>query len=108
MLDIDFNNTELAFKHLDNFAMKRAHLLFTAIDKPLLSKWGPRALQWAFNYKFPISPIIRSTLFAHFCGGESLEACKKLIERLKQFNVGVVLDFAEESSSTEADRKSTR
>lgn len=102
---LDFNNTALAYEYLDDYSMMRAHLLFSAMDKPLLAKWGPRALQWAFQFKFPISPIVRRTLFAHFCGGESLEACKKTIEKLKTFHVEVVLDYAVESNASEQSRE---
>lgn len=105
MLELDFSNTELAYKYLDNTAMMRAHMIFSAMDRPLLAKWGPRALQLAFQIKFPISPLIRKTLFAHFCGGESLEACRELIATLAKYNVGVVLDYAVESSSSESSRE---
>ncbi len=102
---IDFSNTEYAYEYLDDYSMMRACWLFSTVEKPFLAKWGPRALQWAFQYKFPISPIVRRTLFAHFCGGETLEACKKLIENLKRFHVDVVLDYAAESSENEQNRE---
>ena len=107
MLKLDFSNTELAYRYLDNMSIKRAYVLFSSIDKPFLAKWGPRVLKWAFDYKLPITPIVRSTLFAHFCGGETLNSCKKLLEKMQSFHVGVVLDFAEEGTESENSREKT-
>jgi proline dehydrogenase len=105
MLELDFSNTERAYRYLDNYGIMRAHMIFSAMDHSLLSKWGPRVLQWAFQYKLPLSPIVRRTLFAHFCGGETLDSCKPLIEKLNHFHVGVVLDYAVESSTDESSRE---
>lgn len=106
MLDaVDFSNTEAAYEYLDNSDLLRAHMLFSAMDRPFFAKWGPRLLNWAFQCSLPISPLLRKTLFAQFCGGESLEACTGLIQKLKRFGVGVVLDYAVESSADEQSRE---
>ncbi len=103
--DIDFSNTENAYKYLDDDALYRAYVLFSAIDQPFLAKWGPKLLQWAFEFGMPVQTIVRKTLFAHFCGGESLAAAKKVVQMLNRFHIGAVLDYAAEASPNEASRE---
>ncbi len=106
MLEIpDFSNTEKAYQYLDNKALHRAEWLFTMINQPLLSKIGPSILQFAFNIRLPISFLVRKTLFAQFCGGESLEECQSVTKLLERYGIGTVLDFASEG---EQDEKSMR
>lgn len=106
MLEIpDFSNTEKAYQYLDNQALHRAEWLFTMINQPLLSKIGPSALQLAFNLRLPISFLVRKTLFAQFCGGESLEECQTVTKLLERFKIGSVLDFASEGEQTEKSMK---
>ncbi len=101
----DFSNTQYAFQYLDNESLYRAYILFSAIDQPFLAKWGPRLLQWAFEYSLPVVSVVRKTLFAQFCGGETLEEANAVVELLKRFHVGTVLDYAAESTPNEQGRE---
>ncbi|MBI2603030.1 MAG: proline dehydrogenase family protein [Deltaproteobacteria bacterium] len=97
----NFEDTLVAYKHLDDKALIRAHQIFSLMDQPILARVGPLVLELASRLGLPVSFLLRKTLFAHFCGGESLQACAALVESLKREQVGVVLDYAVEGSQSE-------
>ncbi|MEQ8908022.1 MAG: proline dehydrogenase family protein [Vicingaceae bacterium] len=60
-------------------------------------------LEFALAMRLPIKGIIRSTVFEHFCGGESIEDCEPRIQELAQFNVKTILDYSVEGKQREED-----
>src|SRR3546814_567377 len=50
----------------------------------------------------PVVPLIRSTIFEHFCGGETIEDCEDNIAHLWEYGVGTILDYSVEGEKTEA------
>ena len=40
---------------------------------------------------------MRHTFYNHFCAGESIEELKPLLEKLKKYGVGAILDYAVEA-----------
>lgn len=48
----------------------------------------------------PIEPVIRKTVFQHFCGGETIQECKLTIEKLGSSCVGTILDYSVEGQDT--------
>lgn len=94
----NFEDTVVAYRHLDDQALDRAHQIFSLMDQPILARLGPVLLECAAKLGLPVSFFLRRTLFAHFCGGESLKECARLVEALKNEHVGVVLDYAVEGS----------
>ena len=79
-----FNDTEIAFKHQTNQALKQAHFLFSAMGNPLLTKIGIVATQWAFKLQLPIQSLIKSTIFKQFCGGETMQEAATTAHMLHQ------------------------
>ena len=95
-LPINFNNTEKAFAYKTDSDLKRARLLFSAMQFAPLVKLGTKITPWAIKSGLPVKGIIKSTLFQQFVGGESLEETVGVADMLEKFNVQVVLDYGVE------------
>lgn len=99
---ISFNNTEIAFAHKSSSELKKAKLLFKSFNYPLLIQYGPKIAASLIDFLSPVKTIIKNTLFAQFCGGESIEDCEKAIQTLKASNIGTILDYSVEGEETES------
>ncbi len=98
-----FNNTEVAFALKNNKELKRAHFLFKMISKPALVKMGSSLANFAIKTHLPVTGLIRSTVFDHFCGGINEEDCLSVVDNMyKQGRVASVLDYSVEGKETEA------
>ncbi len=93
---ISFSSTEIAFKIKSNRELRRAYFLFKAISNRTLVKVGGFISQLAINIRFPISWIVKPTIYSHFCGGETIEDCIPTIRKLSGYNVKSVLDYSVE------------
>lgn len=100
---VAFDNTEIAFSGRSDAELSRAELLFKLVGSPTLVKVGKSALELALSLHLPVSGIIRSTVFNHFCGGESIADCESSIERLHKAGIFTLLDYSAEGKSTEKD-----
>ena len=96
VLPINFNNTEKAFAYKTDSDLKRARLLFSAMQFAPLVKLGTKITPWAIKSGLPIKGIIKNTLFQQFVGGESLEETVVVADMLEKFNVQVILDYGVE------------
>lgn len=99
---ISFNNTEIAFAHKSSSELKKAKLLFKSFNYPFLIQYGPKIAASLIDFLTPVKTIIKNTLFAQFCGGESIEDCDKAIQTLKASNIGTILDYSVEGEETES------
>ena len=100
--ELDFNNTEIAFKHKTNGELKQAYWLFKVIGNNFLTNVGPPIANFMLNIGLPIQGIIKATIFKQFCGGETIADCEKAIEQLHQGKVGTILDYSVEGEDNEA------
>jgi len=91
-----FQNTEVAFKIKSNLDLKRALWLFRLISFGFIVKTGNKIIPGAIKIGFPMAWIIKPTVFKHFCGGETLEECKPVVEKLGKANVRSILDYSVE------------
>ncbi|MGL4582656.1 MAG: proline dehydrogenase family protein [Flavobacterium sp.] len=97
-----FNNTEVAFALKNNKELKRAHFLFKMISKPTLVKLGSSLANFAIKTHLPVTGLIRSTVFDHFCGGISEEDCLSVVDNMyAKGSVASVLDYSVEGKETE-------
>ena len=101
-MPINFENTEIAFSSQSNSELKQAHLLFSAMGNPLLTKIGIQCTNLAFKFRLPIKGIVKSTIFKQFCGGETLEEADVTAQKLNQFGVDVIMDYGVEGKSDES------
>lgn len=102
MPKIDFNNTQVAFAHKSVAELKKAALLFKSFNYPWLIKYGPGMAASVIDYLPPVKSLIRSTLFAQFCGGENIKDCEKAIVSLTKGNIGTILDYSVEGEESES------
>jgi proline dehydrogenase len=91
-----FQNTEVAFKIKSNLDLKRALWLFRLISFGLIVKIGNKVIPAAISMGLPVAWIIKPTVFKHFCGGENLDECKPVVEKLGRVNVKSILDYSVE------------
>lgn len=97
----DFNNTEIAFRGKSSDDLKRAYWLFKAIGNNFLVKVGPGITNSAIKMGLPVIPLIKKTIFAQFCGGESIDECDAAIAQLAAGGVGTILDYSVEGKQEE-------
>lgn len=100
---VAFDNTEIAFAGRSNAELDHAQMLFKLVGNPALVNVGKSALELALSLHLPVTGIIKSTVFNHFCGGESVADCEKSIDRLHKAGVFTLLDYSAEGKSTEKD-----
>ena len=94
---IDFKNTQIAFESKSNKDLRRAKILFTAMRHKWIVKFGKICVYIAKKIYFPISWIIKPTIYKQFVGGEKLNECTPLVDRLIKYKVYSILDYSAES-----------
>jgi proline dehydrogenase len=99
---LSFDNTEIAFKHKTNAELSRAYWMFKAININFLTKIGPPLVNLALKLRLPIIGLIKKTIFAHFCGGETITSAEGTVAQLAAGKVGTILDYSVEGEEEEA------
>jgi proline dehydrogenase len=67
---------------------------------------GNFLLNIALKIRFPISWIVKPTIFKHFVGGESLTDCLPIVDSLAKFNVKSILDYSVEGKDNDQSHES--
>jgi len=98
---VSFENTEVAFAHKSNWALKKASILFLSVGSPLLSWLATGAVKLGLLFHLPIKGIIKNTVFEVFCGGENIEESKMTIDTMGQYGVSTILDYSVEGEETD-------
>ena len=98
---VHFDDTAVAFSYKTNSNLKKANFIFTVVNHPAISSMATAAVKLGLALGLPIKGLIKSTVFYHFCGGETIEKSEETIQRLAQFNVGTILDYSVEGAETE-------
>lgn len=96
---VSFSDSATAFKHKSTAELKKARLLFKSFDYPVLLKWGPGLARMAVSAG--LKGIIKNTIFAQFCGGETIQESEKAMAHLAESHVGTILDYSVEGEETE-------
>jgi len=91
-----FENTEIAYRDKSDSELKRAYFLFRLMNQSTLVKWGNHIISFCLKLKLPIQFLVKNTIFSQFCGGETLDATQKVIERLKRHRIDVLLNYSVE------------
>jgi proline dehydrogenase len=102
-MPVSFDNTEIAFASKTDSELQRAYFLFKAIGYSPLVRFGPALVNFAITLGLPVKKLIKSTIFAHFCGGESIEDCNSKIQQLFHYKIGTILDYSVEGKEREED-----
>lgn len=103
----NFNDTELAFRHLSDRNLNRGKLLFELLSRPWLVSIGSLLARVALFLRIPIAWAIKPTVYAQFCGGESIEESTDTIDMLYSNGVKTILDYSAEGANNEKDLDAT-
>ena len=99
---IHFDDTEVAFSYKSNRELKKANFIFSLVNNPFVSSIATGLAKVGLALKLPVKGLIRSTVFEHFCGGETIDQSDSTIQTLFKFNVGTILDYSAEGEHNEA------
>lgn len=97
------------YQNLSSSQLRKRLFLFFLLKHPLLSSIGIRCTQFLIRIRFTaLYWLFRKTVFPVFCGGETLDDCKSVIQKLSSTNISTVLDYSAEAlSATPEDFAST-
>ena len=102
-LAVNFNDTKLAYRYKTTSELKQAEWMFRFLNTPVIGALGKSGLKLAIQLGLPVKAAIKATLYKQFVGGETLEGCLPIAEKLAKFNVMSILDYSEEGKHSEAD-----
>lgn len=102
VMNVSFDNTQVAFAYKSNADLRKAQFLFSVIQSPLIVSIATRATPFLMKSGFPINGLIRSTIFKQFVGGETLEESARVTKQLGAYSVQVILDYGVEAKEGEA------
>ncbi len=97
----NFDNTELAFRHLSNIDLRRGRILFELLSRPWLVGVGSLFARIALALRLPVAWAIKPTVYAQFCGGETIEESENTIALLSKNGVKTILDYSAEGVTSE-------
>ncbi len=100
-MKIDFEDTGTAFHIKSGRDLRRAYALFKLISFPVLVKIGNPVIRFLSAIRLPIGWIVKPTAFRQFVGGETLEECQPVVEKLKTAGVYSILDYSVEGGESD-------
>lgn len=104
---LNFDDTSIAFAHQSNSKLRKTYLIFALMNQNWVVKIGTFFIKLAIKLGLPVKLLIKNTIFAQFCGGESIATCQKTIESLAKSKVGTILDYSVEGEDNEKDFEAT-
>jgi proline dehydrogenase len=108
MNPLSFEDTKIAFSSKSDFKLRKSYWIFAAMNQIWIVKLGTFFIKLFLFLHFPIKKLIKSTLFEQFCGGESIEDCKKIIAELQVGKIGTILDYSVEGEESEKSFQKTK
>lgn len=99
--ELNFDNTEIAFKNKTNGELNSVYWLFKIISSNFLTKVGPPVTNFFLTIGLPVKGLIKATIFKQFCGGETIAECEHTIAQLSAGKVGTILDYSVEGEDEE-------
>ncbi len=105
MTSLNFNNTENAFAYKPDYELIRDYQIFRLINQGWLVRLGTRVASRMMHLgiKSPVALGMRPTIYAVFCGGDTLQLAAKKINQLYQYKVQSILDYGVEGKESEED-----
>ncbi|WMX14747.1 MULTISPECIES: proline dehydrogenase family protein [unclassified Aureispira] len=102
MAKVDFSDTAIAFERKSNKELKQTAWLFKMMNNNFLVNIGSNMTLLALKLRMPIKGIIKKTIFKQFCGGATLDECRKSIQELGVYQVASILDYGAEGKEDDA------
>jgi proline dehydrogenase len=106
--NLNLDDTQGAFVHLNNNQLKKTYYIFALMNQKYIVKIGTFFIKIALKLKLPVKKIIKNTIFQQFCGGETIQECKKVIDTLSEFQVGTILDYSVEGEGDDLSYQKTK
>ncbi len=101
---VDFSDTQIAFAHKSDRALKFAALLFRMMNRKWLVDLSSRLAIFATRWRLPLAGwLIKKSIFDQFVGGETLKESQEQINNLWKSRILTVLDYGVEGKSDEED-----
>lgn len=100
---VDFNDTKTAFALKSDNQLRKAYWLFKLVASKGLVSIGKGLSDFSLRLGLPIKGLVKQTVYDQFVGGESIEECAQIVQRLYEYKVHSILDFAVEGKETETD-----
>jgi len=104
---IDLDNTEWGYAYRSTDELQWAYWIFRLLRWGGLVKMLNSVGSWMVRRRFPIEPALRMTLGRLFLGGESLREALEVAQKLHQYGVAVLLDYAVEASEKAEEQEAT-
>ena len=106
---VSFDDTRIAFASKSDNDLRRMYALFAAMNSGGLVKAGGGLMKSALKWSLPGTKfLIKNSIFAQFCGGESIRECRAVIAALGKYRVGTILDYSVEGAGDERSFNRTR
>jgi hypothetical protein len=99
--NLSFENLEVAFASKTNAELRKMYLIFATLNNNTISNLGITLANLAFKLKIPVKGIMKSTMFGHFCGGETIAESIQACQKLANFGVESILDLSVEGKGNE-------
>lgn len=103
MPEVNFENTEIAFQVRGSGELRRANLMFRLISRPWLVRFGNTVINYMSKIGIPVNWIVKPTVYKQFVGGETIEECTKVINKLATGDVKSILDYSVEGKEEDED-----
>jgi len=107
-MSVSFQDTSIAFKNKSDKELILSYLIFGLTKSPFLVKFLSQAAKLTLSMGLPVKPIIKSTVFKQFCGGEKESEYTNVVEKLGQSGIGAILDYSVEGTEDETGFESTK
>ncbi|WP_319524247.1 proline dehydrogenase family protein [uncultured Desulfosarcina sp.] len=105
---VSFGDTSIAFKNKSDRELFLSYLIFWLTKSPFLVKFLSQAAKITLAMGLPVKPIIKSTVFRQFCGGEKESEYANVIGKLGRSGIGAILDYSVEGTEDETGFEATK
>lgn len=101
MSKVSFDDTQVAFAGKDDPELSKSAWLFRIMSNSTIVDIGSHITQLALQIGLPVQTILKSTIYEHFCGGESLQETEPMVAALASQGVSTILDYGVEAKQSQ-------
>ena len=105
---VSFQDTSIAFRNKSDKELLLSYFIFGLTKSPFLVKFFSQAAKLSLSMGLPVKPIIKSTVFKQFCGGEKEGDYADVVRKLGRSGIGAILDYSVEGTEDETGFEATR
>tara|TARA_B100000530_G_C15920715_1_gene473056 strand:- start:690 stop:1844 length:1155 start_codon:yes stop_codon:yes gene_type:complete len=94
-----FSNKYIEYSSKSKTELYSTLILFKILSSKKIVFLGKYLLSIALKINLPISGLIKTTIFKHFCGGENIKESRSRINELGKYNIQTILDYSIEGKN---------